>query len=538
MPLFIIEILDLGCANNPKHITDSVMKELPPTEAKQLLEESEAKYNLLIESVKDYAIFMLDREGFIITWNSGAEKIKGYTKEEILHQKFSIFYTKEDRERNYPSQVLETVKREGRFEEEGWRVKKNGSKFWANVSISAVYNKKQEIIGFTKITRDLTEKKNLENKLLEANKELRKSEELSRLLISGVKDYAIFLLTKEGNIATWNDGAKRIKGYHAEEVIGSHFSRFYLPEAIEAQYPTFELSKALKDGRFEDEGWRVRKDGSKFWANVLITPIYNSENQLLGFTKITRDLTERIRNENLMMKNQELYRLNLDLDNFIYAASHDLKAPIANIEGLLNVLLQSLSPESRTNDRVRDVTDMMRTSIERFKNTISSLTDVIKLQKENSQEATTVNVSEMVQEVLLDMKHIAESESARIDTDVNCSIAVQFSKNNFRSIVYNLISNAIKYRSPDRLPIVRIACHETDENVVFKVQDNGLGMGLPDTSRIFKMFQRLHNHVDGTGVGLYMVKRIIENSGGRIEVQSKLGEGSTFIVYLNKQFEQ
>src|SRR5690606_19735570 len=144
MPIFVVETLDLDCVCNPEHITDSVMKELPPTETKQLLEESEAKYNLLIESVKDYAIFMLDRDGYIITWNSGAEKIKGYTKEEILHKKFSIFYTKEDKERNYPSRVLETVKREGRFEEEGWRVKKNGGKFWANVSISAVYNKKQE----------------------------------------------------------------------------------------------------------------------------------------------------------------------------------------------------------------------------------------------------------------------------------------------------------------------------------------------------------------------------------------------------------
>jgi PAS domain S-box-containing protein len=513
------------------------MKEPSSILSRKLLEESEAKYALLIESIKDYAVFMLDTEGFIITWNSGAEKIKGYTKEEILSKHFSIFYTKEDRERNYPYSILESVKRNGRFEEEGWRVKKNGSKFWANVSISAVYDNGQELLGFTKVTKDLTERKSLEDNLTLANEELKKSEETMRLLISGVKDYAIFLLTKEGNIATWNDGAAKIKGYDAKEVIGSHFSRFYLPEAIEAQYPAYELNKALKDGRFEDEGWRVRKDGSKYWANVLITPIYNSQNQHLGFTKITRDLSERIRNENLMMKNQELHRLNVDLDNFIYAASHDLKAPIANIEGLLNVLLKSLSPESMAEDRIRNVTDMMQTSIDRFKKIISNLTDVIKLQKENSEESTTVNFSEIVREVLLDMKHITESEGAVIHTDVDCSLSIQFSRNNLRSIVYNLVSNAVKYRSPERLPVVRISCREKDEYVVLKVQDNGLGMDLPDTPKIFKMFQRLHNHVDGTGIGLYMVKRIIENAGGRIEVQSKSGEGSTFTVLLNRRFK-
>jgi PAS domain S-box-containing protein len=510
------------------------MKELSPIQTKQLFEESEAKYNLLLESVKDYAIFMLDREGFIITWNSGAQKIKGYTKEEILNQNFSIFYTKEDREREYPSYVLKSVKRNGKFEEEGWRVKKNGRKFWANVSISPVYNHNQELIGFTKVTRDLTERKTLEDKLLKANKELKESEETMRLLISGVKDYAIFLLTKEGCMATWNDGARRIKGYEAEEVIGTHFSRFYLPEAIAAQYPAFELNKALIDGRFEDEGWRLTKDGSKFWANVLITPIYNSQNQHLGFTKITRDLTERIKNENLMLKNQELHRLNQDLDNFIYAASHDLKAPIATIEGLLNILLNTLSSERLDKERIFKVTDMMQSSIDRFKNTISNLTDIIKLQKESSEPSTTLNISEIIQEVLLNMEHVVEYESAHIHTVVDSSLSIQFSKNNLRSIVYNLISNAVKFRSPERLPSVQINCYETDEHIILNVQDNGLGMDLPDTSKIFNMFQRLHTHVEGTGIGLYMVKRIIENVGGRIEVQSKLGEGSTFTVYLQR----
>src|SRR5690606_32499639 len=295
--------------------------------AYKLPQEDEAHYNFLLESVKDYAIFMLDPEGHVATWNAGAEKIKGYSRDEIVRKYFAIFYTKEDQETNYPASLLEKVRRDGKYEEQGWRVRKNGERFWANVSIFAVYNDLGELIGFSKVTRDLTEQKDLEERLSQAHKELVASEERARLLISGVKDYAIFLVSPEGKIATWNNGAKHIKGYEAEEVLGKPISIFYPSDALENNYPQYELRKALEEGRFEDEGWRIRKDGSKFWANVLVTPVYNNLNQHIGFSKITRDLTERIRNEELMQKNRELYKVNQDLDNFIYAASHDLKAP-------------------------------------------------------------------------------------------------------------------------------------------------------------------------------------------------------------------
>ncbi|WPP50614.1 PAS domain-containing protein [Catalinimonas niigatensis] len=289
----------------------------PSLTSKQFLAESEVSYQLMIDSVKDYAIFMLDPQGYISSWNSGAEKLKGYTKAEILHQHFSVFYTEQDIQRNHPAYVLQTAEKEGRFEDEGWRVKKDGSLFWANVVISLIYNEQKKIIGFSKVTRDLTERKALEDKLIEAKEELRESEERSRRLIETVKDYAIFLLTPEGRIATWNEGAKRIKGYEAEEIIGCHFSKFYPPEAIMAQYPQFELAKAMEDGRFEDEGWRIKKDGSMFWANVVITPVYDDQKQHIGFTKITRDLSERVRNEALMKKNIALHKINTDLDNFV-----------------------------------------------------------------------------------------------------------------------------------------------------------------------------------------------------------------------------
>ena len=505
----------------------------PPSQA--LPPEDELHYRFLLESVKDYAIFMLDPEGHIATWNPGAEKIKGYTRDEILYKYFAIFYTEEDREQGYPAFLLEKVKREGKHEERGWRVRKNGEKFWANVSIFAMYNPEGELIGFSKVTKDLTEQKILEDRLNNTYQELIKSEERARLLISGVKDYAIFLVSPEGNIASWNNGAKAIKGYEAEEVLGKPISIFYLPDAVEGNFPQYELRKALEGGRFEDEGWRLRKDGSQFWANVLITPIYNHEEQHIGFSKITRDLTERVRNEELMRKNQELHRVNQDLDNFIYAASHDLKAPISNIEGLLAVLQESIAPEALANEYNSKILSMMQESVNRFKKTIATLTDVVKLQSGNTQAASAVNISEILNEIILDMKQMVDFSNVTIRTKLDNTLSVFFSRSNLRSILYNLISNAIKYHHPDRRPIIQINGREEHGFVVLEVKDNGLGMGNAEKGTIFRMFQRLHDHVEGTGVGLFMVRRIVENAGGKIEVQSQLGEGSTFTIYLKKE---
>lgn len=501
-----------------------------------LLQENEMYYNFLIESVKDYAIFMLDPEGHVATWNSGAEKIKGYSRDEILKKYFAIFYTEEDQVRGYPAYLLEKVKREGKHEEQGWRVRKNGEYFWANISIFAMVNDEGDLIGFSKVTKDLTEQKTLEDRLSEVHKELIASEERARLLISGVKDYSIFLVSPEGNIATWNNGARKIKGYEAEEVIGKPISIFYPPEAIENSYPQYELRKSLEEGRFEDEGWRLRKDGSRFWANVLITPVYNHQNQHIGFSKITRDLTERLRNEELMQKNQELHRVNQDLDNFVYAASHDLKAPISNIEGLLTVLLESPPHTSLANDYNQKIIGMMQDSINRFKKTITSLAEVVKLQKGNTQLSTTVNLSEVTQEVIQDLEQSIELSGADIQTVIDCNLAIQFTKSNLRSILYNLISNAIKYRFPKRRTMVQVSCEEKDTHIVLKIKDNGLGMDMTDKDAIFNMFRRLHDHVEGTGVGLFMVKRIVENAGGNIDVQSELGKGSTFTVHLRKAY--
>jgi PAS domain S-box-containing protein len=249
--------------------------------------QSEEPFRLFIESVQDYAIFMLEPDGRIVTWNAGAERAKGYKSSEIIGQHFSRFYQEEDVRRGKPQKLLALAEKDGRVEDEGWRVRKDGSKFWASVTITAIRDASGKLIGFGKVTRDLTAHRNAEIAL-------HRSEERSRLFIEAVQDYAIFLLDPEGRVITWNTGAERIKGYRASEILGQHFSRFYPDEDVRGGKPAWELEVATKEGRFEDEGWRIRKDGSRFWANVIITAVKDNAGTLMGFTKVTRDVTERM----------------------------------------------------------------------------------------------------------------------------------------------------------------------------------------------------------------------------------------------------
>jgi len=250
------------------------------------LAESDEHFSELVAGLSDYAIFLLDRNGYVLTWNAGAERIKGYRSDEIIGQHFSRFYPQDALSSGWPAHELEVAGATGRFEDEGWRVRKDGTKFWANVVITTLREPSGDVRGFLKITRDMTDRRQAEEKL-------RLSEERFRLLVEGVRDYAIFMLDPQGNVATWNAGAEAIKGYTADEIIGHHFSTFYPQSAIEEDWPSTELKRATELGRFEDEGWRIRKDGTKFWANVVITALQDESGTLRGFAKVTRDMTER-----------------------------------------------------------------------------------------------------------------------------------------------------------------------------------------------------------------------------------------------------
>jgi PAS domain S-box-containing protein len=271
---------------------------LLPNEGEDLLRRT-------LESITDYAIFLLDPQGHVATWSLGAQRIKGYSREEIIGKHFSVFYPQAEIDRGWPQRELREAERVGRFEDEGWRVRRDGSLFWASVVITAIKDDDGKLLAFSKVTRDLTDRMINEERL-------RSSEERFRMLVENVQDYAIFLLTPEGHVATWNVGAQRIKGYAASEIIGKHFSIFYTPESIATGWPQRELQEATRLGRFEDEGWRLRKDGSRFWANVVITALFDAMGELRGFSKITQDLTERRAHEERVRQSEERFRLLLE----------------------------------------------------------------------------------------------------------------------------------------------------------------------------------------------------------------------------------
>ncbi len=304
-------------------------------------------HELLIRSVVDYAIYMLDPDGRIVSWNPGAERIKGYTAAEIIGDHFSRFYTEEDRAAGVPQKALKTAAEAGRFMAEAWRVRKDGTRFWALVVIDPIQEDGQ-LIGFVKITRDMTEQRAARLAALESDRRF-------RLLVHGVTDYAIYMLDRDGNVTNWNTGAARIKGYSRSEIIGRHFSQFYTPEDREAGLPWQALERARQEGRYESEGWRCRKDGYRFWANAIIDAIHDEDGQLLGFAKITRDLTERREAQLQLERSQEQLFQSQKMEavgQLTGGIAHDFNNLLTGISGSLE-LLQARLAQGRLGDLQR-----------------------------------------------------------------------------------------------------------------------------------------------------------------------------------------
>ncbi len=344
---------------------------------------------------------------------------------------------------------------------------------------------------------------------------------------------------------TWIDWT----GRKFEDHLGQGWALFVLEEDRERVLS--ELHQSARNRANYQADFRIlHADGTVHWCSAEGVPRYSGNGTFVGYVGSCSDITRRKQfeeqlqhvtaelaaaNRSLLLANQQLAHSNADLDNFIYTASHDLKAPIANIEGLLHLLVDDLGNGNLNLSSTQQILSLMQGAVNRFRKTITHLTDVSKLQNEHTGEISQVDIAKVVHEVLLDMEQPIRTSGAKVETDLDGCGTIAFSSKNLRSIVYNLISNAVKYRHPERPPMVRVSCREEGAHTVFAGQDNGLGISAEQQGQLFGMFRRLHDHVEGSGIGLFMVKRIVENAGGSIAVQSVLGKGTTFTVYLRRQ---
>ncbi len=520
------------------------------------LKQSEERYHKMVSEVLDYAIILLDKDGKVLDWNKGAEKLKGYKTSEIVGKSFRLFYPKDEKERGLPEKLLNEAAKKGSVLHEGWRVKKDGTRFWGNVAITALYGDNGEIVGYSKVTRDLTERKitedrfgNLVEELHQANEQLRQSEERYHRMIEEVQDYAIIMLDEFGNIQNWNTGAQVIKGYTASEVIGKNFRIFYTKEDQLNELPGKLLEQARAHGKVTHEGWRVRKDGSLFWGSVVITALHGSTGEMLGFSKVTRDLTERKNAEDslrrsaaqLDLKNKALERLNAELSSFTYVASHDLKEPLRKIQVYASMIEDAGPGASRNTEYLAKI----RQGAQRMQSLIDNLLAYSQVSNDHTSKFEKVDLNDVLNNVQADLEILIRDKSVSITSDP--LPAVNGIDYQLHQLFLNLLTNAIKFSRAGVRPEIVITAGKlrgpeipggiskssnTYHHIAFR--DNGIGFSGEVSGRIFEAFQRLNPReaFAGTGIGLAIVKRIMDNHGGIVSAEGHPGKGAIFHVYL------
>jgi len=613
---------------------------------------AEEQFRLLVTSVKDYAIFLLDAQGCIVTWNAGAESIKGYVADEVIGQPISIFYTPEDTADGRPRRLLDTAIAQGRVEDEGWRIRKDGSRFWADVVITSLRNSAGELVGFAKVTRDLTTRREAEEELRKsqsllvatlrsigdgvlatdergrvtlinpvaqrltgwsdeqaagllidevfdivneetrakaanpvtrvlregiivglanhtalisrtgevrpiadsgapirdetgatrgailvfrdvseerrAEEALRESEEKLRLMFVSIQDYAIFMLDPNGRVMSWNPGAERIKGYREDEILGGNFSRFFPPEDIAKGKPAQQLELAARNGRFEDEAWRVRKDGTRFWANVVISAVHDASGRLRGFAKVTRDLTQRriMEDERVRLaQSQEAVRLR---DEFLSMASHELKTPLTALQLQLQGIL----------DRVSARDEKTVTKIQRAQRAGDRLADLIEKLLDVSRIATgrlilaleSFDLVDVAHEVVERFRDAATKAACKLSIHASGSISGTWDRLRVEQILTNLLSNAIKYAAGTPIDV---ALAREGDTAVLEVRDKGPGLVESELHRLFGRFERANStNYGGLGLGLYITRQIAEAHGGEVLARNLPDGGASFVVRM------
>jgi PAS domain S-box-containing protein len=495
----------------------------------------EGRFQLLVDAVTDYAIYMLDPTGIVASWNPGAQRFKGYKESEIIGEHFSRFYTDEDRATELPRRALETAAREGKFEAEGWRVRKDGTYFWAHVVIDPIRDAHGTLLGFAKITRDLTERK-------KAQEALKESEQRFRLLVQGVTDYAIYMLDPTGVVTNWNPGAQRIKGYAESEIVGRHFSQFYTDHDRATELPRRALETAAREGKFEAEGWRLRKDGTRFWASVVIDPIRNDQGELIGFAKITRDITERRQAQEALEQAQAALFQAQKME-----AVGQLTGGVAHdFNNLLTIIVNNLDLLTRNARDPRDI--KLIESAQRAAERGAKLTQqLLAFSRRQPLQPDAHNPNTLI-EGFESVLRRACGEMIRLQLSLAPRLRwVSVDAPQFESALLNLIVNA-RDAMPNggSLKIVtgNATLSEQDsassplqpgQYVSIAVQDTGVGMTPDIVNRVFEPFFTTKEIGKGTGLGLSQVYGFVTQSGGTIKIDSTPDQGTRVTMLLPAQ---
>src|SRR4051812_7550808 len=504
--------------------------------AQRALADSERHFRMLVQGVTDYAIYLLDPSGIVTNWNAGAERIKGYAAEEIVGRHFSAFYPPEQRAAGAPAKALAIATREGRFEAEDWRIRKDGTRFFASVVIDAIRGDDGEILGFAKITRDITERR-------KAEEALRDSERQFRLLVTGVTDYALYMLDPNGMVASWNAGARRIKGYAADEIIGQHFSKFYFDGDRAAGLPARALATAAREGRYEAEGWRVRKDGSFFWASVVIDAIHDDQRALAGFAKITRDITERRDAQATLQQMQKQLAESQKMDalgQLTGGVAHDFNNLLMVVSGHIQTLKKRVADDPRATraaeaielaaQRGAALTRQLLTFARRqhvnpaatdISEQLASFREIL-ASGIGSAERLAIHVPAATWPVKVD---VAEFEIALVNLVINARDAMPDG-----GAVTITVENIVLDPSGDEIATSR-------EFVALTVADSGVGIPDDVLPRIFDPFFTTKPVGKGTGLGLSQVYGFAHQAGGSVKVESALGKGTRITMYLPRAYE-
>jgi PAS domain S-box-containing protein len=528
-------------------------------ESRLALLESNEWFRLLVESVSDYAIYMLDPQGRVVTWNAGAERNKGYKAEEVLGRNYSLFFLPEDVEAGIPALDLAMTEREGRYETEAWRVRKDGSRFWALITLTAIRDAKGELRGFAKVTRDRSEQRAADDALQSRNTQL----ERYRIIVENVADYVFFTLDTEGRIDSWSSGARNVLGYTAEEALGREYSLVFPAEEIKTSEPRQEMAEAARRGSCPTDSWRVRRDGSLFWASGVLTAVRDEAGKLTGYIRVARDMTQQKRLEESLARMAanlelrvasrtrelevtvaELQRKNQEVEAFVYIVSHDLRAPLVNVKGFVHELeasskhlkevIQACPNWERCWPVARQVLDReiggalhyISASTTKFERLIEALLGLSRHGRQVYQ-LTRVNVWELVNNAVANFQQEMTEAGAKVEVGALPSATADATA--LGQVFSNLIGNSLKYRNPGRPLKVELGGRVEDGMVHYWVRDNGLGIPEFGKAKLFQVFQRFHaQQAEGEGMGLAIVHRIVERHGGKIWAVSREGEGTTF----------